>query len=161
MKDRVNYYIFLPATFLLFLLQTTFFAQALGEFFLPNFVLIFIFAAVLISNDADFIYAAFLFGFLFDLFSGNNFGVFLISFVLACVALLNLKEKFLKEQSFLKIVAISIAGTLLYNIIYIALLRIVFDTNLSSDYDFIRGKVAFDCIYTAIFIYPAMLLISK
>ncbi|MFA7169934.1 MAG: rod shape-determining protein MreD [Candidatus Paceibacterota bacterium] len=161
MQDKINYYIFLPIIFFLFFLETTFVAQIFYGNFPPSLVLIFLFAAALLTRSSDFLYVVFVFGFLFDIFSGINFGIFTLSFVLACIILCYLKAKFLKEESFIKIAALAISGALIYNLIYFFLLIVIFNTDASFELNFVGKKIIFDLVYAAVLTYPVMWLISK
>ena len=161
MEDRINYYILLPAIFLLFFVQTTFIAQIFWGFSAPNLVFIFLLSAALLSCTSDFFYIILLFGFLFDVLSGKNFGVYMLSFSFACVAACYLKLKFLKEKNyFIRVAAVSVLATLVYNIIYFALSFFVFSTEFSFS-GFAAKKILFDLIYASVLTYPIMYLISK
>jgi rod shape-determining protein MreD len=161
MKDKINYYIFLPLMFLLFFLQTTFVSQIFGDFFAPNLILIVMIAAVFLSYSANFLYAAVAFGFLFDLFAGLDFGLYMLSFVLAAMTAHSLKLRFLKDETLLRIVAASAAAAISYDAIYLALAFAIFNNNLIYSQGFIWQKMFADTIYAAILVYPAMGLISK
>lgn len=161
MPDRINYYILLPLLLLCFFLETTFMAQLGGGNFMPNLVLILLFAAALLACSADFIYIALVFGFLFDLFAGVSFGIYLLSFVLSCLLLCQLRTRLLKEETFLRVTALGMLGALGYNLIYLALLFFVFNTGSAFSLDFVSKKILFDLVYAAVFTYGAVRLIYK
>jgi rod shape-determining protein MreD len=161
MKDKINYYIFLPAMILLFFLETTFIATLFYDSFPPNLVLAFLFAAVFLSASADFLYPAFIFGFLYDTFSGANFGLFTASFVLAAMAAYRLRLRFMQEETFLKVVILSIGSALVYNILYLLLAVLVFNDSISSFGGYFLSNACSDAAYAAVLVYPAMQLISK
>jgi rod shape-determining protein MreD len=145
----------------LFFLQTTFIAQIATSFPLPNLVLIFLFAAAFLSDSSDFIYVALLFGFLFDIFIGNNFGVYLLSFTASCALASYVRTKFIKDISFVKIFTFSVAMAFVYNLLYLSLSIVAFGADFFSHTDFVSRKIFFDLIYAGILVYPAMWLISK
>lgn len=161
MKDRINYYIFLPAILVLFFLQTTFLAQAFWNFPLPNLVLLFFLPAIFLASSADFLYIAFALGFLSDLVSGANFGVFTLSFTLFAVAAYWLKMKFIKEESIFRIASASALSAIAYNAIYLAISSFMFNADLSAYHDFIWERTVLDALGAAIATYPAMRLISN
>ncbi len=160
MEDKINYYILLPVVFLLFFVQTTFLAQVFWGFFTPNFVFIFLLSAALLSYSTDLFYAILFFGFLFDLFSGKDFGIYTLSFFFACAAAYYLKFKVLKEKNFIKVAAVSALAMLIYNVVYFTLLFLVFSTGFSFS-GFVFKKVLFDLIHASVLTYPIMYLISK
>lgn len=161
MKDKINYYIFLPLLFLLFFLETTFIAQIFYDFFPPNLILIFLVAEIFLSFSQNFLFTVFIFGFLSDLFGGPDFGIFTLSFVLTAMLIYFLKIKFLSEDSFLKVVMLSMCAALIYNIVYLFLAFIVFNNNIVDIFSLVWPKTIFDMLYAAILVYPAMQLISK
>lgn len=160
MEDKINYYILLPVVFLLFFIQTTFIAQVFWGFFTPNFVFIFLLSAALLSYSTDLFYAILFFGFLFDLFSGRDFGIYMLSFFFACAVAYYLKSKVLKEKNFIKVAAVSALAMLIYNAAHFTLLFLVYDAVLPSS-GLVFKKVLFDLIYASVLTYPIMYLISK
>jgi len=160
MKDKINYHIFLPAMFLLFFLESTFIAQFWTNF-PPNLVLILLFASIFLSRSSDFVYVAFFFGFLSDIFSGSHFGISTLSFVLTAMAVFMLKVKFMKEDRFTKIVGLSACAAILYDLSYLFLAILVYNADF-NDYAVVAPqKILFDTIYAAALVYPAMHLIYK
>lgn len=161
MKDRINYIIFLPLIFLAFFLQTTFFAQLFSGNLIPPLVFMVLTAAVFLSDSYDFLYLALFFGFLFDIFTGSSFGIFTASFAMAAAAAFILKENFLKDPGFTKTVLLSAAVAVAYNLTYL-LLSVVFSSfGFLAHYGPIIHKTAYDAVLAAIFVYPAMHLISN
>jgi len=161
MKDRINYYISLPLIFFAFFLETAFFPFLLRNSFQVPLVFIVLLASVFLSSSSDFIYIAFLFGFLFDIYFGTNFGIFTVSVVLSAVFASFCKDKFLKEESFGKVAGLSVAVALFFNLLYVCLLSFVFGSGENFSPAFIWKKMFFDSFYAAILVYPAMRFISK
>ena len=161
MQDRINYLIFLPVISFLFLLETSFLPQIFAGGFPPNLVMIMLFAAALLALSSDFLYVAFLFGFLFDIFSGASFGIFTAALVFSSIIVCEIKSRFIKEDRFVQIAAAASAGALSYHLIYLLLFTIPYNGNISSYGDFLWEKILFDSAYAAVLTYPAMRLISK
>jgi rod shape-determining protein MreD len=161
MKDRINYYIFLPLIFAAFFLETSFFAPLLGGLFQPQLVFMFLLAAVFLSASSDFLYLAFLFGFLFDICFGAEFGIYTISLVGVSVLSSLLKDKLIKEESFGKVAKASVIAALSYNLFLFSLFSFLFGAEKIFDPAFLGKKVLFDSVYAAILVYPMMRIISK
>jgi len=161
MPDRINYFILLPLLLLCFHLETTFGAQLGGGLFMPNLVLILLFAAALLACSADFLYIVLIFGFLSDLSAGVNFGIYTLSFVFSCTLLCQMKARFLPEESFVRVAALSALGALAYNLIYLALLSLVFNAGGAFALAFVGKKIAYDIVYAAVLTYGALRLIHK
>lgn len=161
MQDRINYFIFLPALFLSFLIGITFLPQIFAGGFPPNFVMIMIFAAAFLASSSDFLYVVFLFGFLLDILAGTVFGVYIASLVFSAILICRMKTKFLKEENFLQIAAIASAGALAYHIITLSFLAVAANGTGAFYGSYIWERAAFDAAYAALLTYPAIRLISK
>lgn len=161
MKDRINYYIFVPLILIAFFLETAFLSHVLWSGLSVPAVVIVLFASVFLARSSDFLYTAFIFGFLLDIYSGTHFGIFTASLVFSSIFTCYLKEKFLKEESFIRVVGVSVVAMLFYDLFYLSLLSLVFGAQGIFDFGFIGKRIFFDLIYAAVFIYAAMRLISN
>ncbi|MDD3006268.1 MAG: rod shape-determining protein MreD [Candidatus Pacebacteria bacterium] len=161
MNDRINYYIFLPLIFFAFLLETAFLPSLIWGDIQPELVLIALIASVFLSTSSDFLYTAFLLGIIFDFYFGASFGVFTVSMVLTSVFASLSKDRFMKEESFGKIIGLSVSVMLFYNLLYLCLLAFAFGAEASFDSAFIWKKIFFDSLYAIILIFPVMRLISN
>lgn len=161
MKDNINYYVLLPALSLLFLLEATFLAQIPGVPLLPDFVFLLLLADILLSSSADFIYLAFFFGFLSDLFSGGQFGIRTLSFVLIALLANRLKNKFLPKENFFRVALFSGACAILYDLLYLFLLVFVFDAPSALYAGTAMPKLLLDGVFATGLVYPLMQLIYK
>lgn len=161
MKDRIKYHIFLPLIFLAFFLETAFLPSLLWSSYLPHLVLIVLVASVFLSLSSDFLFTAFFFGFLFDVYSGADFGLFTLSMVFSAIGAYLLKEKFLQEESLIKAVGLSVMVIIFYDLLYLGLLFLVFGTGEAFDPEFIWKKMLFDSISSVILVFPVMRLISN
>lgn len=161
MKDRINYYIFLPLIFVAFILETAFFPSLLGGVFRPELVFMLILASVFLSVSSDFLYTAFFFGFLFDAYFGIGFGTFTVSMVFASVFASAAKEKLMKEEGSGKVMRLSVIGMLFYDVFFLCLLVFAFGADEVFDPSFLWKKALVDSVYAALLVYPMMRLISK
>ena len=161
MKDRIKYHIFLPLIFLAFFLETAFLPSLLWRSYLPHLVLVVLVASVFLSVSSDFLYTAFFFGFLFDVYSGADFGLFTLSVVFSAIGAYLLKEKFLQEESLIKVAGLGAVVMIFYNLIYLGLLFLVFGTGEALNPEFIWKEMLFDSVYAVILVFPVMRLISK
>lgn len=160
MKDRINYYIFLPLIFLAFFLETAFLPPLLWTSLPLRPVMIVIFASAFLSLSSDFLYTAFLLGFLLDVYSGSGFGILTASAVVSAIGANSLKEKFLKEERPARVAELSAAAMLLFNLSYFCLLSV---SGEGGDFDaaFIGKDALLDSLAAAILVYPVMRLVSK
>ncbi len=161
MKDRINYYILLPLMFLVFFLETTFLAQSSAALLLPDLLLLLLLADVLLSASADFLYLAFFFGALADVFSGSNFGLHVLAFTLIALLAALVKAKFLREERFLRVALLAGALSAAYDLLTLFLLTFVFNADSALYADLIWRKLPLDGIFAAALIYPIMHLIAK
>jgi rod shape-determining protein MreD len=161
MKDRINYYIFLPLIFAAFILETAFFPSVLEGAVRPDLVFILLLASVFLSVSSDFLYTAFFFGFLFDAYFAGGFGTFTVSMVVASIFASMAKEKLMKEESFGKAVRLSVIGMLFYDAAFLFLTAFAFGANEILDLSFIWKEALADSAYAALLVYPMMHLISK
>lgn len=161
MKDRIKYHIFLPLIFLAFFLETAFLPSLLWNSYLPHLVLIVLVASVFLSSSSDFLFTAFFFGFLFDIYSGADFGPFTVSMVFSAIGGYLLKEKFLQEESLIKVAGLGVAVMIFYDLLYLGLLFLVFGAGEAFNPAFVWKKMLFDSISSVILVFPLMHLISN
>jgi rod shape-determining protein MreD len=161
MKDKINYFILLPLLLLFFFLESTFLAQLFINYFPLQLVFIALTAAILLSYSFDFIYLAFFFGVMTDIFSGGSFGIQTCVFVLTAILIFLLKAKIMPEDNSVKILAIAAGSAFIFDAVYLAL-AIAFSAN-PGDFSTRRilEKTAFDMIAAVILIRPMMKLIYK
>lgn len=161
MKDRINYFLFLPLISAAFLLETAFLPNLFAGSWQPHLVLSVLIASVLLSSSSDFLYTAFVFGFLLDVYSGPVFGAMAAAIIFTSIFASSMRYKLLKEDRFIKIAGISTAAALFYNLCYLSLLSF----GLGSDAVFVSGyvwkKVMLDAILAAALVYPVMRMISN
>lgn len=161
MKDRINHYLFLPLIFAAFILETAFFPSLLEGAIRPDLVFISLLAAVFLSGSSDFLYAAFFFGLLFDAYFAKASGIFAVSMVLSSVFASAAKDKFMKEESVGRVMALSVAGMLFYDAVFLCLLAFSFGADEILDPSFVWKEALADSFYAALLVYPVMRLISK
>lgn len=161
MKDRIKYHIFLPLIFLAFFLETAFLPSLLWSSYLPHLVFIVLVASVFLSLSSDFLFTAFFFGFLFDVYSGADFGLFTLSVVFSAIVAYLLKEKFLQEESLIKVFGLSVAVIIFYDLLYLGLLFLVFGAGETFGLAFVWKKILFDSVSSVILVFPIMHLISN
>jgi rod shape-determining protein MreD len=161
MKDRINYYLFLPLISLAFLVETAFLPHLFWGSFQPPLVAVLLFAAVFLSRSADFLYTAFFFGFLLDLYAATPFGVLLTSLVLSAVFACLAKEKFLHEENFTRVAGVAMLSMLFYDIVFPALLALTAASRAVPDFGFLGREALYDLAFAALAVYAGMHLISN
>lgn len=157
MKDRVNYYILFPALIVAFLLETTLGARLFYGAHMPELVWIMLMAGTFLTVSADFLWAAFLMGFLSDAFAGSDTGLITMSYVFGSIAAYSLRLKLMPEVSLLKSIAIAALATIAFASIH-ALLHGLFFGGWG---DISLGKLLADALFASLLIWPALCLIRK
>jgi len=160
MNDRINYYAFLPLAASAFLLETAFLPNVLGGAQL-HIVMAVIFASVFLSTSSDFLYTAFVSGFLLGIYSVAPFGVILSSTVLAAVCAYFLKTRFLKEENFTRIAGTSAAAMILYDGSYLLMLALSSGALGRIDMRLIGQEILLDALFASVAVYIIMHLISN
>jgi rod shape-determining protein MreD len=161
MKDKINYYIFLPLLFFLFFLELTFSARLFASYFPPPLVFIALTAGIFLSNSADFIYLAFFFGAITDVFSGGSFGLYTTTFVVAALAVFFLKVKLSPEDNFIKALTLGAGSILIYDLVYLGLYFVLSMGAAGLSSGLVMQKLFADMLSGFLLVRPLMLLIYK
>lgn len=152
-------------TFILFLfvfLQVTFIPQFFFDNYIPNIVLVLLLAiSAFDSKSTNLFYAAFVAGFVLDLFSGNYFGPLVVSILFAIFVSSYLNYYFLKELFSYKFFLIVSFSVFVYNLSYIFLINISELSLIFSNLKQFLIIIVFQIIYTVILIYPLTCILTR
>jgi len=116
--------IFFVVLFGLIILQMTFIPQSFFYQVIPNIVLSFLIASVLLGKIRSVFIMAFLAGLILDITSGLPFGVITASLILAVFTVNALSSKFLKSPEFFILAPIGFLGVAVYNLALLILANI-------------------------------------
>lgn len=159
-RKNINNYIFVPVLILSLFLQFTFLPQLfLGDISPSLTLFILIAGSFLCKNDAIF-YFTFFAGLVFDVFSGQYFGITIISLLVSIFISSYFSHYFLKEIFSLEVFLASVLAVLAYNASFFILI------NMFNSYQYFEESnrffivTVFDVLYLAIFIYPLIFIFS-
>ncbi|MCK5084064.1 MAG: rod shape-determining protein MreD [Candidatus Pacebacteria bacterium] len=149
--------------FLVFLfLQVTFIPQLFFDNYIPNIVLALLLAVSALDNRSiNIFYAAFVTGFVLDIFSGNYFGLIIISILFTIFISSYLNYYFLKELFSYNLFLVASLAILIYNTTYIFLISIGDFGQIFFNLKQFLLIIVFQIIYTVILIYPLAHILSR
>ncbi|MFZ2970108.1 MAG: rod shape-determining protein MreD [Minisyncoccia bacterium] len=159
-RKNINNYIFIPALILSMLVQFTFLPQLFFWDIFPNLTLFILISGSFLHKNDLMLYLAFFSGLAFDVFSGQYFGVTMISFLISVFISSYFGYHFLEEIFSLKLLLVSALAVIAYNASFFILM------NIFNSYRYLEEAirffyvVEFDVLYLAVLIYPLTFLFS-
>lgn len=105
-------------SYFLIILQVTFISSICTPFNLINLPLILLILIVILGRKDYYLYFAFLFGLVFDIFSFDIFSIYIISFLITAIASRYLQLSFFTNRSIYSFIVITAFATVIFNFSY-------------------------------------------
>lgn len=159
-RKNLNSYIFILGVVISFFFQITFIPEIFPQSLIPNLVLAVLVSGAYLSDDNNILYAAFVTGYLVDIYSGKFFGAQMISFLIAVFASMYAAEHYVKELYSMSMVLFLIFSVVLYNLSYYAITYILNNSQPALEIENVFIAAISDTLFLLVTVYILIYIFS-